>query len=116
MEPFRSAKSTVTCLRSPAIALRKVRIFSARCRGVYASGEAKRVCPVRWASTLNPHAPQNRTPSASSAPQDAQERARRAPHSVQKRDDAGSSWRQRGQGMADLSRSSPAGVRTTVRQ
>ena len=30
MEPLRSAKSTVTCLRSPSRALRDVRIFSAR--------------------------------------------------------------------------------------
>ena len=30
MDPFRSAKSTVTCLRSPSRAWREVRIFSAR--------------------------------------------------------------------------------------
>jgi hypothetical protein len=34
IEPFRSAKRTVTCLRSPSRALFKVRIFSARCFGV----------------------------------------------------------------------------------
>jgi putative ABC transport system substrate-binding protein len=34
MDPFRSAKSTVTCLRSPSRALFEVRIFSARCLGV----------------------------------------------------------------------------------
>jgi hypothetical protein len=34
MDPFRSANSTVTCLRSPSRALREVRIFSARCFGV----------------------------------------------------------------------------------
>jgi hypothetical protein len=33
-EPFRSAKSTVTCLRSPSSAAFEVRIFSARCFGV----------------------------------------------------------------------------------
>jgi hypothetical protein len=32
--PFTSAKSTVTCFRSPSSALREVRIFSARCFGV----------------------------------------------------------------------------------
>jgi hypothetical protein len=31
---FRSAKSTVTCLRSPSSAAFDVRIFSARCLGV----------------------------------------------------------------------------------
>src|SRR5438093_4864515 len=35
MEPCTSAKSAVTCLRSPSRALREVRIFSARCWGVY---------------------------------------------------------------------------------
>ena len=34
MEPLRSAKSTVTCLRSPSMAALEVRIFSARCGGV----------------------------------------------------------------------------------
>ena len=32
--PLRSAKRTVTCLRSPSSALLEVRIFSARCVGV----------------------------------------------------------------------------------
>ena len=34
IEPLRSAKSTVTCLRSPSRAALEVRIFSARCLGV----------------------------------------------------------------------------------
>jgi hypothetical protein len=34
MEPLRSAKRTVTCLRLPSRALLEVRIFSARCFGV----------------------------------------------------------------------------------
>jgi hypothetical protein len=34
MEPLRSAKRTVTCLRSPSSAALEVRIFSARCLGV----------------------------------------------------------------------------------
>ena len=33
MDPFRSANSTVTCLRSPSRALRDMTIFSARCAG-----------------------------------------------------------------------------------
>ena len=43
MEPLRSANSTVTCLRSPSRAAFDVRIRSARCLGVYASGDANRV-------------------------------------------------------------------------
>src|SRR6516164_5471039 len=38
IDPLRSANSTVTCLRSPSRALREVRIFSARCLGVYDCG------------------------------------------------------------------------------
>jgi len=34
IEPLRSANSTVTCFRSPASALREVKIFSARYAGV----------------------------------------------------------------------------------
>ncbi len=34
VEPFMSANSTVTCLRSPSSAVFEVRIFSARCLGV----------------------------------------------------------------------------------
>src|SRR5262249_40387346 len=40
-ESATSANKTVTCLRSPSRALREVRIFSARCFGVYEDGEAK---------------------------------------------------------------------------
>jgi hypothetical protein len=39
IEPLRSANSTVTRLRSPSRAVLEVRIFSARCFGVYASGD-----------------------------------------------------------------------------
>src|SRR5712691_10014821 len=38
VEPLMSAKSTVTCLRSPSRAAREARIFSARYVGVYTSG------------------------------------------------------------------------------
>src|SRR5262249_36255905 len=51
-----SAKSTVTCLRSPSRAAFEVRIFSARCFGVYASGETCR--PVAGAPTGSPHSRQ----------------------------------------------------------
>ena len=73
---------------------------SARCRGVYASGEAKRARPAAFASTGRPHCPQKRTPSASSAPHEPHESVSRAPHSVQKRLEAGVSCWQRGQCMA----------------
>ena len=42
VKPDTSVNITVTCLRSPSMALFDVRIFSARCRGVYAAGEANR--------------------------------------------------------------------------
>src|SRR2546427_778938 len=38
VESLRSAKSTVTCLRSPSRAVCAERIFSTRCGGVYVSG------------------------------------------------------------------------------
>src|SRR5262252_1958315 len=100
MELLRSAKSTVTCLRSPSMAGRAVRIFSARCRGVYASGEAKRGWVGRGVSTASPHCPQKRTPSTRSAPQLPHCRTRRAPHWVQKREASAFSHRHRGQCMA----------------
>src|SRR5262249_4365811 len=43
IEPFTSANSTVTCLRSPSRALREIRIFSARCLGVYERGSGRDV-------------------------------------------------------------------------
>jgi hypothetical protein len=51
MEPLRSAKRTVTCLRSPSRAALDVRIFSARCFGVYASGDVNRGSAVACDAT-----------------------------------------------------------------
>src|SRR4029453_524358 len=42
VKPDTSVNMTVTCLRSPSIALLDVRIFSARCLGVYDCGVANR--------------------------------------------------------------------------
>ncbi len=42
VKPDTSVNTTVTCLRSPSMALAETRIFSARCFGVYACGEANR--------------------------------------------------------------------------
>src|SRR6266508_2812987 len=84
VEPLRSANSTVTCLRSPSIAAFEVRIFSARCLGVYASGAPKRcdadgaVWPAGWA-----HSEQNLAVGGSWAPQLTHARARGAAHSSQ---------------------------------
>ena len=72
MKPETSVKSTVTCLRSPSIALREFRILSARCFGVYDCGEAKRPSEAAGAVARDggeaagaagvsdaPHSPQN---------------------------------------------------------
>src|SRR6059036_2413302 len=64
IEPLRSAKSTVTCLRSPTRVTPVVRIFSARCWGVYACGEAAAAAP----SSRFPHSLQKRAPPGFSCP------------------------------------------------
>src|SRR5713101_3478101 len=83
IEPFRSAKSTVTCLRSPSRAALEVRIASARCLGVYVSGEPKRAAcscglPTGWA-----HAKQNLAAAGSGVPQFPQRERSGAAHSRQ---------------------------------
>src|SRR5215813_8120872 len=89
IDPLRSAKSTVTCLRSPSRAPLEVRIFSARCLGVYASGAGKRaVAPVSM-ETGAPHLLQNLEPAGSGLPQEAQVKTKRAPHARQKFDSEG---------------------------
>jgi hypothetical protein len=55
IEPLRSAKSTVTCLRSPSSAALEVRIFSARCLGVYVSGAGEPTRAAVPAVTAWPH-------------------------------------------------------------
>src|SRR5215470_8016144 len=83
MEPLRSANSTVTCLRSPSSALLEVRIFSARCLGVYASGLAKR--PAGSVVSAAPQDRQNFLPGVTGVPQLGQVASSRAPQSSQKR-------------------------------
>jgi hypothetical protein len=67
VELLRSANSTVTCFRSPSRALLEVRIFSARCLGVYDWGEVNSDAPSRDAGgapvTRVPHLPQKANPS-----------------------------------------------------
>src|SRR5262245_36301372 len=88
IDPFTSAKSTVTCLRSPSRAERDVRIFSARCFGVYerGSGRAGAELPVAigW-----PHVLQNFADEGSSVLQCVQRSAKLDPHSRQKREPSG---------------------------
>jgi hypothetical protein len=59
IESLRSAKRTVTCLRSPSRAALDVRIFSARCFGVYASGDVNRGSTVACDATGVPHLPEH---------------------------------------------------------
>src|SRR5215510_13281591 len=84
IEPFRSAKSTVTCLRSPSSALLEVRIFSARCLGVYVSGVPKLgACRAGEVVRGAPQPPQNFTPGSLENPQEGHASAKGEPHSAQ---------------------------------
>src|SRR4029077_4120437 len=69
IEPFTSAKRTVTCLRSPSRALRDVRIFSARCFGVYERGT--RSCDAGFEASASdfPHSAKNFLDGGFSRPQ-----------------------------------------------
>ena len=78
IEPFTSAKSTVTCLRSPSTAAFDWRILSARCLGV-----SRGVGVGAVALTLAPHSPQNNSPISLAAPHDAHLMAKRAPQPEQ---------------------------------
>src|SRR5262245_57477055 len=83
-ESTMSPKSTVTCLRSPSRAAFDVKMRSARCLGVYASGPPKHceadgpAWPAGWA-----HSEQNLAVAESWAPQFAHTRASGAAHSSQ---------------------------------
>src|SRR6266568_3383387 len=95
IEPFTSAKSTVTCLRSPSRAGREVRIFSARCLGVYerGSGAAASIegSGIRW-----PHESQNFCPLSLGVPHFGQKDASvsGAAHSLQNFAPSRFSWPQ----------------------
>src|SRR5438445_3410279 len=73
MEPFMSANSTVTCLRSPSRALFEMTIFSARCLGVYASTKPNLPAVTSAAGAASssrcPHFLQNFAPSRIAPPQ-----------------------------------------------
>src|SRR5262249_1143449 len=83
VEPLRSTKSTVTCLRSPSRAAREVRIFSAKCLGVYAAGVVKRDSAGGFVSIGCPHSRQNFAPAGNSVLHAAHISLKRAPHSRQ---------------------------------
>src|SRR3972149_2021589 len=87
IEPLRSANSTVTSLRSPSNAPLEVRIFSARCCGVYAFGAPKRCDEAEIDGTVDPagwaHSEQNFALGESWAPQLVHTRAKGAAHSSQ---------------------------------
>ena len=80
IESLVSAKSTVTCLRSPSSVSLEVRIFSARCRGVYDPGEAKRGPPAGAPPTGCAHSRQNLAAAGSGAPQASHRALSGAPH------------------------------------
>src|SRR5438105_4456410 len=69
IEPLRSANRTVTCLRSPSRAAREVRMRSARCLGVYASGAAGLGAGAVGTSTGVPHSMQKRSCAVSPVPE-----------------------------------------------
>src|SRR5712691_11024164 len=81
IEPFMSAKSTVTCLRSPSSAALEVRIFSAMCFGVYVAGEA--TCAAAEGERGAAHCPQNLCSGGLGTPHDGQTNARDAAHCPQ---------------------------------
>src|SRR5262249_56512901 len=89
IEPLRSAKRTVTCLRSPSSAALDVRIFSARCLGVYDSGDGARGAAAGSAVTGVPHLLQNREPGGNSALHEEQATLSRTPKRTQKLDHVG---------------------------
>jgi hypothetical protein len=100
IDPCTSAKSTVTCLRSPSSALREVRIRSVKCAGVYERGSRARrsagrasgrpqpsqcfcpagFCVAQWAHSTAvprdwPHSPQKPAPARLSKEQTEQRMA-----------------------------------------
>src|SRR5262245_45805887 len=102
IDPFTSANRIVTCLRSPSSALREVRIFSARWRGVYDSGigvedlkagGAEETGPVRGVA----HSLQNLEPAGFEAPQAGHGAGRGDAHSLQNLAPARFSFPQAGQ-------------------
>src|SRR5438876_1336080 len=80
MDPLRSAKRTVTCLRSPSSADLESRIRSARYFGVYVSGDVER---GRGTVTGSPHEGQKLAPVGTSRRHRVHAPTRSSPHSRQ---------------------------------
>jgi hypothetical protein len=88
---------TVTCFRSPSSAAFALRTRSARCFGVYASGDADAdTIAAPEGVTRSPHSRQNFAEGGSSARHFEQLTTRRAPHSRQNFAWAGFSCRHAG--------------------
>src|SRR5438132_4487034 len=105
VKPATSANSTVTCLRSPSSALLEVRIFSARCLGVYVWGELNRGSTgLAVAVSDLPQPPQNFSPPSFRKPHERHAEANESPHSPQKRRPSRFSARHRGHCIAPLPR------------
>ena len=108
VKPDTSTKMTVTCLRSPSREALEVRIFSARWRGVYASGAANfDGASLRGARSGAPHPPQNWSVGSLANPHAAHATASGAPHFVQKRRPSRFSVRQPGHCTAGSYRRTP---------
>ena len=88
IEPFTSAKRTVTCLRSPSTVAFAWRIFSAR-SGAWAGDGVVVRPPIVSAA---PQPPQNFSPTSIGAPQEGHPSANLVPHCVQKRRSDRLSW------------------------
>src|SRR5262245_35399216 len=84
IEPLRSAKSTVTCFRSPSRAEREVRIFSARCFGVYERGSRSLAFDKTSLPRGARHFRQNLARGEQLVPHDGHLRPKDAPHPSQK--------------------------------
>src|SRR5262245_8730807 len=102
MEPFRSAKSTVTCFLSPSSAPFEVRILSARCFGVYDCGELNfGSVKVGTGARDFPQPPQNFSLPSLLKPHAGHVEASEHPHSPQNRRVSRFSARHRGQRMLE---------------
>src|SRR5262249_11845261 len=97
IDPLRSAKSTVTCLRSPSRPALELSMVSARCPGVYVAGTSKRLACSRGRSTGCAQMTQNFAAAMSGAPQLAQREGSGVAASRQNRASGGFAVRQRGQ-------------------
>src|SRR5438445_9643686 len=105
IEPLRSAKRTVTCLRSPSSEALEVRVFSAGCLGVCLGGELNRGAAGVGAKVSDlPQPPQNFSLPSFRKSHDRHAEANESPHSLQKRRPSRFSARHRGHCIAPLPR------------